>query len=56
MANELRGKKVAILAADFFEQVELIKPRDALKEAGAEVKIVSLKPGSDSGDESRRQG
>ncbi|HEY2711688.1 MAG TPA: type 1 glutamine amidotransferase domain-containing protein [Chthoniobacterales bacterium] len=45
MANELKDKKVAILAADFFEQVELIKPRDALKEAGAEVKIVSLKSG-----------
>ena len=45
MANELDGKKVAILAADFFEQVELTKPRDALKEAGAEVKIVSLKAG-----------
>jgi protease I len=45
MANELAGKKVAILAADFFEQVELVKPRDALKEAGAEVKIVSLKRG-----------
>lgn len=45
MANELQGKKVAILAADFFEQVELTKPRDALKQAGAEVKIVSLKSG-----------
>jgi protease I len=45
MANKLDGKKVAILAADFFEQVELTKPRDALKEAGAEVKIVSLKAG-----------
>jgi protease I len=45
MANELQGKKVAILAADFFEQVELTKPRDALKQAGAEVKIVSLRSG-----------
>lgn len=45
MANELNGKKVAILVADGFEQVEMTKPREALKEAGAETKIVSLKSG-----------
>ncbi len=45
MADELKGKRIAILAADFFEEVELTKPRDALTQAGAEVKIVSLKPG-----------
>ena len=45
MANELSGKKIAILAADFFEEVELTKPREALRTAGAEVKIVSLKAG-----------
>lgn len=45
MARKLDGKKVAILVADGFEQVEMTKPRDALKEAGAETKIVSLKPG-----------
>jgi protease I len=33
MANELSGKKVAILAADGFEQVELTKPRAALDAA-----------------------
>jgi len=36
---------VAILVADGFEQVEMTKPREALNEAGAEMKIVSLKPG-----------
>ena len=41
MANRLTGKRVAILTANFFEQVELTKPMAALKEAGAEVKIVS---------------
>src|SRR5689334_16082995 len=41
MANELKGKKIAVLAANFFEQVELTKPLAALKEAGAEVKVVS---------------
>ncbi len=41
MANELSGKKVAILVADGFEQVEMTKPREALEEAGAETFIVS---------------
>lgn len=45
MARRLDGKKVAILVADGFEQVEMTKPRAALAEAGAETKIVSLKPG-----------
>lgn len=45
MARKLQGKKVAILVADGFEQVEMTVPRDALREAGAETKIVSLKPG-----------
>jgi deglycase len=45
MARKLEGIKVAILVADGFEQVEMTKPREALDEAGAETKIVSLKPG-----------
>jgi protease I len=45
MANKLEGIKVAILATDGFEQSELFEPKKALEEAGAEVKIVSLKPG-----------
>ena len=45
MAGQLDGKKVAILVADGFEQVEMTKPREALDEAGAKTKIVSLKPG-----------
>lgn len=45
MAGKLDGKKVAILVASGFEQVEMTKPRDALKEAGAEVTIVSPKSG-----------
>ena len=43
MAGKLEGKKVAILVADGFEQVEMTKPRAALQEAGAEAKIVSPK-------------
>ena len=45
MAGKLDGKKVAILVASGFEQVEMTKPREALKEAGAEVTIVSTKSG-----------
>jgi protease I len=45
MAPKLDGKEVAILVTDGFEQVEMTKPREALDEAGAETKIVSLKPG-----------
>jgi protease I len=44
MARKLDGKKVAILVADGFEQVEMTKPREALDEADAQTKIVSLKP------------
>src|SRR6266480_6535990 len=45
MARKLDGKKVASRVADGFEQVEMTKPREALDEAGAEIKIVSLKSG-----------
>ncbi len=41
MAGELKGKKVAILVADGFEQVELEGPKKALDEAGAKTEIVS---------------
>jgi protease I len=41
----LQGLKVAILATDGFEQVELTEPRKALEQAGAETRVVSLKEG-----------
>jgi protease I len=42
MAQEtLNGLKVAILVEDGFEQVELVEPRKALDQAGAETSIVS---------------
>ncbi|NEQ29790.1 MAG: type 1 glutamine amidotransferase [Leptolyngbya sp. SIO4C5] len=41
MAQDLTGKKVAILVANGFEQVELTQPREALDKAGAETHIVS---------------
>ncbi len=45
MANELAGQKVAILAADGVEQVELEQPRDAVQNAGAETELLSLESG-----------
>ena len=38
---DLNGKRVAILVADGFEQVEMTEPRRALDEAGANTQIVS---------------
>jgi len=46
MAETLTGKKVAVLATDGVEQVELTKPVQALRDAGAEVELISLKPGT----------
>jgi len=43
--QKLQGKRVAIVAADMVERVELIEPRQALENAGAETELVSLKPG-----------
>jgi protease I len=45
MTSQLNGRKVAFLATDGVEQVELTAPWNALKQAGAEVKLVSDKPG-----------
>ena len=41
MPNNLQGKIVAILASDGFEQSELMKPKKALEEAGAQTQVVS---------------
>lgn len=46
MSAILENKRVAILAADGFEQVELEEPLHALKRAGAKVSIVSPKAGT----------
>jgi len=45
MSDELSGKKVAILVANGFEQVELTEPKRALEEAGAAAPIVSPESG-----------
>ncbi len=43
--SKLAGKKIAVLATDGFEQVELTKPKQALEDAGATVHVVSPKNG-----------
>jgi deglycase len=45
MADELKGKRVAIVATDMVEQVELVEPRKALDAAGAQTDLVSIEPG-----------
>lgn len=45
MPSQLKGLKVAFLATDGVEQVELTAPWNVLKQAGADVVLVSDKPG-----------
>lgn len=46
MSAELTGKRIAILATDGVEGVELTSPREALEQAGASVEILAPKDGS----------
>src|SRR3982751_6281977 len=41
MDQNLQGRKVAILVADGFEQLEMTEPRRALEEAGAGTDLIS---------------
>ncbi|HSS40383.1 MAG TPA: DJ-1/PfpI family protein [Polyangia bacterium] len=43
--KRLQGLRVAVLAVDGFEQVEVTIPVRALQREGADVRIVSLRPG-----------
>jgi protease I len=45
VADKLQGKRVAFLATDMVEQVELTEPWKAVKEAGATPELVSLEEG-----------
>ena len=45
MGDKLKGKRVAILAADMFERVELEEPRKALEDAGATTEVISIHDG-----------
>ncbi len=43
--NRLDGLQVAIIVFNYFEQVEMTSPRQALEQAGAKVTLISLNPG-----------
>lgn len=45
MSHSLKGKKIAFLAADGFEQSEFERPWNACKDAGATVHLISLEEG-----------
>lgn len=45
MSQQLNGIRVAILATDGFEQSELLEPRKALDQAGADTNIISITEG-----------
>jgi protease I len=62
MAQELSGKRVAFLFTEGAEQAEVLEPLKAVREAGAEVEVVSLEAGKvqmwqhfDKGDEIEAQ-
>ncbi|MEV0334443.1 type 1 glutamine amidotransferase domain-containing protein [Nocardia sp. NPDC050717] len=44
--HTLTGKRVAILATDGVEQVELVQPRAAVEDAGATTSLLSLESGT----------
>jgi protease I len=46
MTDELKGLRVAFLATDMFEQVELTEPWKAVEQAGGKPELISLKDGT----------
>jgi protease I len=46
MAEELREPRIAFLATDTVEQVELTRPWDAVWDAGGETELISLRTGA----------
>lgn len=49
MANALEGKTIAVIATDGYENSELFKPLEAVKEAGATVHVLSIDTGEITG-------
>lgn len=54
--DKLNGKRIAFLATDGFEQVELTEPWEEIKGAGATVELVSLEPGEIRGSHHDKKG
>lgn len=53
---DVKGRRVAVLATDGVEQVELTEPVQALKQAGAEVSVIAPKAGHIQGMKHDQQG
>jgi protease I len=53
---DLSGKKVAVIATDYFEESELTSPVEALKKAGAQVEIIAPHSGEIKGVKHMEQG
>jgi protease I len=51
MGNQLQGKRIAFVAADGVEQIELTEPWKAVEEAGAEPELLSVEEGEIQGFE-----
>lgn len=56
MTQRIEGKRIAILAADGFEESELFQPKEAIEQAGGEAVVVSLKPGEIEANRHREKG
>jgi len=56
MTQRAQGQKLAILAADGFEEVELTSPREAIENAGGEASIVSITHGTIQANKHREHG
>src|SRR5262249_33938145 len=56
MTGLLKGKRIAIVATDGFEQSELLEPLKALKAEGAQVEVIAPKPGEIQGMEHHEKG
>jgi protease I len=45
MAESLKGKTIAFLAADGVEEVEYVRPKEAVEQAGGRTELISLEDG-----------
>lgn len=51
MADSLTGKRIALLATNDFEDSELTRPMEAVKDAGGEITVISLEDGTITGED-----
>jgi protease I len=56
MTDELKGRRIAVLATDGFEQAELTEPVTALREHGAMVEVIAPQGGEIQGMQHREKG